>query len=107
MDGHGYLLTSNSRSAAPDYIPSLVGLDTVNPNGSDVYFERIDIAGITITSLSYSKWVDPDGIAILGVKAGSKSFYIPHTELIDIATSADDRPTLEMLKALKRQRVLS
>lgn len=107
MDAHGYTLTSNSKTSSPDYIPSLVGVSTdINPNSSrDVYFDRVDLPNHTITSLSLSRWVSiDDNDPILGVKFGTRSYYIPAAELHELATANDDTETLEMLGALAKRR---
>lgn len=105
MDGHGYTLIANSRSAEAGFMPSLVGVESVNPNARDVYFDRIDITGFTITNLALSRWTDPDGDPILAVKTRAGGFYIPQSELVELATETDDADLLDMLKALRLQRV--
>ncbi len=103
MDGHGYLIISNSKSADAGLIPSLVGVETVNPNASDVYFDRFEFTGLSVSSLARSRWVveGSDNDPIIGVKLnGGKSFYIPLSELNETA----DSDTLQLVGALSKQR---
>lgn len=103
MDAHGYTLSGNSRSAAPGYIPSLVGFDASAPDRS-VYFTRSDFdTQPAITSLSFSRWVnEDDNDPIVAVKTAKGSYYIPLAELIEIAQEGSDIETLELIDALKK-----
>lgn len=109
MDAHGYRLAGNSRTASTDYIPSLVGVDPqqVSPTARDPYFERIEITDRRITSLSVSRWVTYDSLPelvrdpILEVKGPGGNYYIPCTELVEIAAANQDDETFAMLSLLK------
>lgn len=112
MDAYGYRLAGNEKTAAPDTFPSLIGVDQ---NGlksrPDPYFDRIDITDRTISSLSVSRWVTYDSVdtpeqdPILEVRSPSGGYYIPRSELIEIAAANQDDETFEMLAALRGRRV--
>jgi hypothetical protein len=109
MDQHGYILKGNSKTAPTDYIPSLIGVDETQTNASrgDPYFERVDIADRRISSLSVSRWVSYDSLPleyrdpILAVQSPHGAYYIPASELHEIAAFHHDDDTIEMLAALK------
>jgi hypothetical protein len=111
MTAHGYILKGNSKTAQPDYIPSLIGIDTgtFTPNKTNPYFERIDITDRTITSLAASRWNVFDSLVtgtetaldpILEVRGPRLSYYIPKSELFEIAAFNHDDDTIDMLNAL-------
>src|SRR4051812_13438687 len=112
MDAHGYRLAGNENTAAPDIFPSLIGVDA---NGlktrPDPYFARIDINDRTISSLSISRWVTYDSAAtpeqdpILEVRSPAGGYYIPLSELVEIAAANQDDETFEMIASLRRGRV--
>lgn len=112
MDAHGYRLAGNTKTVAPDYVPSLVGVDTqqVRASATDPYFERIEIADRTIASLSITRWVTYDSLPlsdrdpILGVKGPAGSYYIPKSELEEIAAANQDDETFELINALFKGR---
>lgn len=111
MDAHGYRLAGNSTTRSPDDFPSLIGVD---PNGlknrPDPYFDRFDIADRSITSLSISRWVTYDSVTtpqqdpILEVRSPVGGYYIPLSELEEIAAANQDDETFEMIAALKKGR---
>lgn len=105
MNTHGYRLVANSKTASPDFFPSLVGLerDQVTPAGTDTYFERVEIEDAEITTITISRWVSYENISdpILGAKlAKGPSFYIPASELVANAIEANDTTVLAMLAKL-------
>lgn len=108
MNQHGYVLKGNSKTAPTDYIPSLIGVDVTQVNASrgDPYFERVDIADRRITSLARSRWVSYDSLPlpnrdpILEVKSPTGAYYIPASELYEIAAFHHDDDTIETLTAL-------
>lgn len=114
MNTHGYRLVGKASTVSPDYLPSLIGIDQlqVAPSPTDTYFEQIDLGKVNITSIAVSRWVtydnapDPRRDPILGVKADGLSFYIPFTELRDLATEQQDSDILEMLATLPALRAL-
>jgi hypothetical protein len=79
----------------------------------DPYFDRIDIADRTITSLAVSRWVTydssttPEQDPILEVRSPAGGYYIPLSELVEIAAANQDDETFEMLATLKKGRRLS
>jgi hypothetical protein len=108
MDQHGYTLKGNSKTAPTDYIPSLIGVDQQQPAASrnDPYFERVEIKDRRITGLSVSRWVSYDSLPlqhrdpILAVQSPNGAYYIPATELYEIAAANHDDDTIEMIVAL-------
>lgn len=113
MDAHGYVIAGNAKTAKTDFIPSLIGVDQaqLNPTFRDVYFERIDLPDRRVGSLTVTRWVSYDSLPndhrdpILGVKRpDGKSYYIPYSELYEIASFNHDDDTIEMLEALNSQR---
>lgn len=113
MDAHGYKLSGNTKTVAPDYVPSLVGVDPnqLRASATDPYFERIDITDRTITSLAISKWVTYDSLPldhrdpILAVKSPGGNYYIPKSELVEIAAANQDDDTIELITALFKGRI--
>jgi hypothetical protein len=111
MDAHGYRLAGNSATTAPEEFPSLIGVD---PNGltnrPDPYFARFEVEDRTITSLAFSRWVTydsvtfPDQDPILEVRSPIGGYYIPLSELEEIAAAHQDDDTFEMIAALKKGR---
>ncbi len=109
MDPFGYLLKTNSKQAASDYIPSLIGVDPeqVRANARDPYFERIELPTRAVTALSVSRWVTFDSLPaterdpILAVKAPFGTYYIPASELFELAAYHHDDDTIEMMRAIK------
>lgn len=114
MNVHGYQIAGNSKSVDTNFIPSLIGIDeqSVNPNGTDTYFDRTEFAyPAHITSIEFTRWVCYDSLPlqqrdpILGVRsAGSKPYYIPRSELVEQATEAGDTVVLDMIAGLSRNR---
>lgn len=110
MNTYGYRLAGNAKSLPTDYIPSLIGVDDVNPTNADVYFERIDIIldPADVTSIERTRWVNYDSLPlpvrdpILGVKTRGVNFYLPHDELKTISAEANDADLIAMVKALGR-----
>lgn len=108
MDAHGYILNGNSKTAAPGYFPSLIGVepDQVNPNKGDPYFARIEVTDRRITTIARSRWVCFDSLPsatrdpILAVRTVSGSYYIPASELFEIAAFHHDDDTIEMMTKL-------
>ncbi len=111
MDAYGYRLAGNEKTRSPEDFPSLIGVD---PNGlknrPDPYFDRIDITDRTITSLAYSRWVTYDSVTtpqqdpILEVRSPGGGYYIPLSELQEIAAAHQDDDTFEMIAALNKGR---
>lgn len=111
MDAHGYRLAGNEKTASPDAFPSLIGVDPFGCKARpDPYFDRIDITDRSITSLSISRWVTYDSATlpqqdpILEVRSPAGGYYIPRSELEEIAAANQDDETFELLAALKQGR---
>jgi hypothetical protein len=108
MDAFGYILAGNARTAAADFIPSLIGVATAQlpASKSDLYFNRIDVADRTITSIAVSPYVTYDSLPlevrdpILAVKGPEFSYYIPRSELEEIAAANGDDDTFALLAKL-------
>lgn len=108
MDPHGYLLKGNSKTASTDFIPSLIGVDPAqtNPAASDPYFLRVELASRAITSLARSRWVAYDSLPsgdrdpILEVRSPAGAYYIPASELYEIAAFHHDDDTIGMIVEL-------
>jgi hypothetical protein len=112
MDAHGYRLIGNEKTVSVETFPSLIGVDPFgNKARPDPYFDRVDITDRRITSLSISRWVTFDSAAtpeqdpILEVRSPSGGYYIPRSELVEIAAANQDDETFEMLAVLKGRRV--
>lgn len=109
MDAFGYRLSGNTRTVSLDYVPSLVGVDPnqLRASAADPYFERFEITDRSITSLSFSRWVTYDSLPekfrdpILEVRSPGGNYYIPRSELEEIAAAYQDDDTFEMIAALK------
>lgn len=113
MDAYGYILKGNATSVRPDYVPSLIGIDagTFTSSNRDPYFERVEITDRTITSLAVSRWITFGDSAtpttidpILEVKAPGTAYYIPRSELYEIAAFHHDDDTIEMIDTLAKSR---
>lgn len=112
MTLYGYRLTGNAKTAAADYIPSLIGVTTTqtHPTGNDTYFEQVELPeeALAITSLSLSRWVSYDSLPlserdpIITVKAGTFGFYMPLSELVELLTTFGTDETRSMLSALRQ-----
>ena len=112
MSPHGYRITGNAKSAATDYIPSLIGVlvTQAHPAETDTYFERVDLPeeALAITSIAFTRWVSydslplPDRDPILAVKGGGIGFHIPMSELEALLLEAGDAELITMLKRIKK-----
>jgi hypothetical protein len=94
-------------------IPSLIGVreEQISPGPLDMYFVRYDIddlAAGSITSIALTRWVNYDSLPlttrdpILEVRAhcDTGDFYIPASELMEIATEIGDVNLNAMLAEL-------
>lgn len=112
MDAYGYRLAGNSITASPDYVPSLIGVDPnqLRANARDPYFERIEVSDRRITALAISRYVTYDSLPldhrdpILEIKSPAGNYYIPKSELEEIAGFHQDDETFEMLADLFKGR---
>lgn len=108
MDAHGYLFKGKAGSSLPDLYPSLIGAlpGSTNASNGDAYFDRIDLADRTVKRIIVSKWLVWDNGAaavsdpILQVQSPAGTYYIPKSELEEIAAANHDDDTWEMLAAL-------
>lgn len=115
MPLYGYHLSGNTKSAAADYIPSLIGVlaAQVHPAETDTYFERIDLPeeALALTSIAFTRWVSYDSLPlsdrdpILAVKGGGIGFYIPLSELEALLLEAGDADLITMLERVKKGRL--
>jgi hypothetical protein len=90
----GYRLASTTKTAPPDYIPSLIGIDPqqVGPSATDTYFEQITLptSAINLNTAALTRWVCYDSLPlterdpIIAVKAVGADFYIPFSELLEM-----------------------
>jgi len=88
----GYRLAGTAKTAPPDYIPSLIGIDPqqVGPAATDTYFEQINLpaSAINLNTAALTRWVSYDSLPlkqrdpIVAVKAAGADFYIPLSELV-------------------------
>ncbi|ARK07567.1 hypothetical protein LAV_00192 [Sphingobium phage Lacusarx] len=118
MDAHGYLFKGYASKAAPDFTPSLIGQEpgASKGTGQDAYFERVEIDDRHIDTIKRSRWAvfdnsDADAAAInptesagndpiLAVKGRAGSYYIPLSELYEIAASNHDDDTIALIEKL-------
>jgi hypothetical protein len=111
MEPFGYVLKGNSKTANPDYIPSLIGVDPqqVAAGRGDPYFERVDLTPHVIRSVARSRWVSYDSLPlterdpILEVRSAASSYYILASELYELAAFNHDDDTIEMIVAIGAQ----
>lgn len=109
---HGYALVGSAQRLA-SLIPSLIGVreEQISPGPQDMYFVRYDIddlAAGSITAISRTRWVNYDSLPfderdpILEVRAGvaTGDFYIPASELVEIAATLGDVNLNDMLARL-------
>ena len=109
MDAHGYLFRGFAGKVSPDYIPSLIGCtpDAVHGTNSDAYFERVEITDRTILKITSSRWwsfdsaIEPDGDPIVIIEAPIGSYYLPLSELEEIAASNQDDDTWALIDRFK------
>jgi len=111
MSLYAYRLAGKAQSAAPDYIPSLIGIEKeqVGPAGTDIYFEQIEVpvTAADITHLAGTRWVTYDSFSptqrdpILAVRAGTLSFYIPMSELEEASAAGEAESLLSLLSFIK------
>lgn len=98
MTAYAYRLVGNAKSASPDYIPSLIGIDEhqTNPAATDAYFERTDLASLDINMLAKTRWVSYDSRVdgardpLVGVKVNGASLYLPLSELQELSLEVTD-----------------
>lgn len=106
----GYALIGKAGSLT-SVLPSLIGILTEQEDTSpeDRYFARYDIddyAAGDIQAVRVTQWVVYDSLElghrdpILAVKGPSSPYYIPLSELIEIAEETDDRALLEKLQTI-------
>lgn len=95
------------------FIPSLIGVreEQISPGPLDMYFVRYDIDDLAagmITAIATTRWVNYDSLPndtrdpILEVRAACETgdFYIPATELLEIAAELGDVNLNQMLADL-------
>jgi hypothetical protein len=90
----GYRLAGTAKTAPPDYIPSLIGIDPqqVGPAATDTYFEQISLpaTAINLNTAALTRWVSYDSLPldhrdpIVAVKGVGADFYIPLSELVEM-----------------------
>lgn len=90
----GYRLAGTAKTAPPDYIPSLIGIDPqqIGPTANDTYFEQVNLpaSAINLNTAALTRWVSYDSLPlerrdpIVAVKAAGADFYIPLSELADM-----------------------
>lgn len=109
---HGYARIGKAGRLV-GFIPSLIGVraDQTSPSPLDMYFVRYDIEDLTagmITAIATTHWVNYDSLPndtrdpILEVRSACETgdFYIPATELVEIATELGDVNLNHMLTDL-------
>lgn len=111
MSLYAYRLAGKAQSADPDYIPSLIGIEKaqISPAGTDIYFEQIEVPTTAgeITHITKTRWVTYDSFSpaqrdpILAVRAGTLSFYIPMSELEEVAAAGEAESLLSLLNFIK------
>lgn len=103
---HGYLFKTYASKASADYIPSLVGVPAPGQSTDTGYFERIELQDRYIGAMSVSRWVTEEGDTILAVSGRKgKTYYIPKSELEEIAAENQDDDTWDMLTAISKKRI--
>jgi hypothetical protein len=111
MDAFGYILAGNARTAPADFYPSLIGVseDQRSAGRADPYFNRIDVTDRRITEIAVSPYVTYDSLPlehrdpILAVKGPGGNYYIPRSELEEIAAANQDDDTFALLAKLGRR----
>jgi len=109
---HGYALMGKAQRLGA-FIPSLIGVlaEQDNPGPLDMYFVRYDIDDLAagmVTAISATRWVNYDSLPantrdpILEVRALCETgdFYIPASELLEIAVEIGDVNLKRMLTHL-------
>lgn len=108
----GYRLMGNAKTVAPDYIPSLIGIEVsqIAAAGTDTYFEQVDLpaAAVNLTSVSLTRWVSYDSLPltvrdpIVAVKAGIHGFYTTLSELVALVEEHGDAIAQGMVATLRK-----
>lgn len=105
-----YRLVGKAKSAAIDFIPSLIG-HTLGATSSDddTYFEMIElpIEALAISSLQTTRWVNYDSLPldrpdpIVAVRAGEHAYYITLSELDALIEEHGSAGTKRLLAPVK------
>lgn len=112
---HGYKLVGIASRFSVDYIPSLIGInaDQDKPASTDRYYERfdLDLASGQVHTIVWTDTVSYDSLPgerdPLLIIEGHKNvaFYIPASEMIEIAQEIGDTTLLERLAAKRNFRL--
>ncbi len=109
MEAFGYTLKGKAERLSTDFTPSLigVGVNASEPSPQDMYFERIEFTDRTIASISKTDWVNYDSAPLTGRdpilkirRPDGSGYYIPLSELQELAAFHQDDETFELLAAL-------
>ncbi len=103
---HGYLFKAYAKRAAPEYIPSMIGTPVNGSSAEPSYYERIEVSDRAVNALSKTQYVvEGTSDPILQVRHPKGSlYYIPKSELEEIAAAHQDDDIFDMLNALFKVR---
>lgn len=103
---HGYSIIGKAGKAT-SFIPSLIGVlrHQEDPSVEDMYFVRYDIedyAAGSVTSLAVTQWDCYDSLPldrdpIIAVKGRHGNYYIPLSELEEVAAETGDQALAAMI----------